>query len=245
MNIDGQYELLQVTLGLYLLNIYQFVFLSCICLSSEHNNITCIFKKSVNINYNFAFNFIKKFAFPFLTLDKNVICVCYTSVVQSFLGRVLLLTPVFSIVFPLSHKVKPVFHLTGGKKSCINIYLIWRCWGNKCRFPNWWDKKCLNFHEFTSSLVFGSGPHSNWHIAAFLYRRSPWNMQEKQVATCPGITMLCQFPFLFCEKKTIHQTPTFLLKPVFSFAWNFTNSLFSLPNRKSYPSGRTGKKKNH
>lgn len=77
---------------------------------------------------------------------------------------------VLPVISLLTYKVKYSMPFTLEKHSCINIYLMWKCWGYERRHRYWWDKNCLNFHEFTSSLVFGACPHSNWHVAVLVVK---------------------------------------------------------------------------
>ena len=55
----------------------------------------------------------------------------------------------------------------------------------------WWEKHCLTFHEFTSSLGFLALTHTLIGMLQFLSWKTPWIMHSKQLATCPIITTLC------------------------------------------------------
>lgn len=84
---------------------------------------------------------------------------------------------------------------------CINIYLTRKSWGYERGHGYWWDKNCLNFHEFTSGLVFGACPHFNWHVAV----RIVWNSMNYAGKTTHHVPhynhiVLCNFRAATLEK---------------------------------------------
>ena len=94
--------------------------------------------------------------------------------------------------------------LTLQKHSCINIYLMWKCWRYERRHRFWWDKNCLNFHEFTSSLVFGACPQSSWHVAVLVVRNF-MNYAQKTTYHVSHYNhiVLCNFVFIFIPNVSI------------------------------------------
>lgn len=94
----------------------------------------------------------------------------FTEILKQLPGcfRALQQRTVLSVISLLSYKVKYVFHLTETQlyKYLFDVEVLGYEWRHRC----WCDKNCLNFHEFTSSLVFGACPHSNWHVAVLVVK---------------------------------------------------------------------------
>lgn len=117
------------------------------------------------------------------------------------------------------------------KHSCINIYLMWKCWGYKWRHWYWWDKNCLHFHEFTSSLVFGACPHSNWHVAILVVKNF-MNYAWKTTYHVSHYNHIVQFSAYYSGKRQYFSSILITAQPQLSWV---SPCFLPLPNTKSHP----------
>lgn len=122
------------------------------------------------------------------------------------------------------------------KHSCINIYLMWKSWGYKWRHPYWWNKNCLNFHEFTSSLVFGAYPHYNWHVAVLVVNFMNYARKTTYHVSHYNHIVLCNFQSAILEKGNSSDSSILITtQPRFSIGINLAPCFGPLPKTKYYP----------
>lgn len=122
------------------------------------------------------------------------------------------------------------------KHSCINIYLMWKSWGYKWRHPYWWNKNCLNFHEFTSSLVFGAYPHYNWHVAILVVNFMNYARKTTYHVSHYNHIVLCNFQSAILEKGNSSDSSILITtQPRLSIGINLAPCFGPLPKTKYYP----------